>query len=140
MQLLGEFYDLKSKLLESKENIIKDIEGRTIDEKPTNIISWLMFHDVLNESKASTPFDSKTVNTVKGGKHQKETKKSSNKVKKGKKLSQSHPRKKKTTCKKSIGCRIRMLVEYGDNDKMNSTIITIKEEVNYNFFIREGTK
>ena len=33
MQLLGEFYDLKSKLLESEENIINDIQGKTIEEK-----------------------------------------------------------------------------------------------------------
>ena len=72
MQLLGEFYDLKSKLLESEENIIKDIEGRTIEEKTTNVINWFMFNDVSNEPKTSTLFDSKTVDTVKGGKHQKE--------------------------------------------------------------------
>ena len=41
MQLLGEFYDLKSKLLESEENIIKDIEGRTIEEKTTNLSTGL---------------------------------------------------------------------------------------------------
>ena len=33
MQLLGEFYDLKSKLLESEERIINDIQGKTIEEK-----------------------------------------------------------------------------------------------------------
>ena len=47
MQLLGEFYDLKSKLLESEENI-ENIEGRTIEEKTTNVINWFMFNDVSN--------------------------------------------------------------------------------------------
>ena len=35
---------------------------------------------------------------------------------------------------KSLGCRIRMLVGYGENDKMNATIITTKEEVDYQFW------
>ena len=34
---------------------------------------------------------------------------------------------------KSIGCRIRMLVGYGDSDKMNATIITTKEDVDHQF-------
>ena len=56
MKLLGEFYDLKSELLESKENIIKDIEGWSIEEKTTNIINWFMFHDISNEPKTSNLF------------------------------------------------------------------------------------
>ena len=71
LQLLGEFYDLKSKLWESEENIINDTKGRTIEEKTTNVINWFMFNDVSNEPKTSTLFDSKTVDTVKGGKRQK---------------------------------------------------------------------
>ena len=42
MELLGEFYDLKSNLLESEEKIINDIQGKTIEEKTSNIIKWLM--------------------------------------------------------------------------------------------------
>ena len=36
-------YVLKSKLLESKENKIDDIEGRTMEEKTTNIIKFFWF-------------------------------------------------------------------------------------------------
>ena len=56
MKLSGEFYDLKSELLESKENIIKDIERWSIEEKTTNIINWFMFHDISNEPKTSNLF------------------------------------------------------------------------------------
>ena len=40
MQLLGEFYDLKSKLLESEENIVREIQGNPTEEKPFNIIIY----------------------------------------------------------------------------------------------------
>ena len=33
----------------------------------------------------------------------------------------------------SVGCRIRMLVGYGENGEMNATIITTKEKVDYQF-------
>ena len=33
MKLLLEFYDLKSKLLENEEKIIKDMQGNSIEEK-----------------------------------------------------------------------------------------------------------
>ena len=75
MKLLGEFYDLKSKLLESEENIIKYIEGRSIEEKTINIINWFIFNDVSNEPKTSILFDSRNVDTINSGKHQKGTKK-----------------------------------------------------------------
>ena len=99
-----------------------------------------MYNDVSNKPKTSTLFDSKTVDTVKGRKHQKKAKTGSYKDKVRQKLSQLYPRKKKTTCKKS-GCRIRMLIGYGDNEKMNATVITTKVEVDYQYFaIQEGTK
>jgi hypothetical protein len=34
----------------------------------------------------------------------------------------------------SFGCKIRMLVGYGEDGKMNATINTTKEEVNYQFW------
>ena len=54
MQLLGEFYDLKSKLLESEENIINNIEGKTIEEKTSNIIKWFMHNEVSDKPKNVT--------------------------------------------------------------------------------------
>ena len=65
MQLLGQFYDLKSKLLESEENIIKNIEGRTIEEKTTNVINWFMHNEVSDKPKSSTSFDSKAEEVIK---------------------------------------------------------------------------
>ena len=65
VQLLGEFYDLKSKLLQREENIINNIEGRTVEEKTTNLIKWFMHNDVSDKLKSATAFDSKLVDTFK---------------------------------------------------------------------------
>ena len=46
VQLLREFFDLKSKLLENEEDEVNEIVGRTIEEKTTNIIEWFMHNDV----------------------------------------------------------------------------------------------
>ena len=40
----------------------------------------------------------------------------------------------------SVGCRIRMLVGYGENGEMNATIITTKEEVDYQFWYPKRNK
>ena len=72
MQLRGEFYDLKSKLLESEEHRINDIEGKTLEEKTTNIIKWVMHNHASDKPKSSTSLDSKVLDTFKGTKHQKE--------------------------------------------------------------------
>ena len=117
MQLLGEFYDLKSNFLESEENIIKDIEGRTIEEKTTNVINWFMHNDVSDKPKTSTPFDSKMVDTVEGNKHQKEAKKGSYEDKERQKAISITSTQDEDYMQKSLRCRIRMLVGYGENDK-----------------------
>ena len=67
MQLLGEFYDLKSKLLESEENIIREIEGNTTEEKTFNIIKWFMHINVSTKPNSQTSLDL----NVKGIEHQK---------------------------------------------------------------------
>ena len=53
MKLLSEFYDLKSKLLESEEKIINDIQGNTIEEKTSNIINWFMHNEVTEKPKSN---------------------------------------------------------------------------------------
>ena len=72
MQLLGEFYDLKSKLLENEEDIVNEIEGHTIEERTTNIIKWFMHNDASDNSKRSTSPKAKVMDTCKRTKHQKE--------------------------------------------------------------------
>jgi len=42
---------LKSKLLESKENIVNDIQGKTIEEKPSSIIKWFMHNTVADKPR-----------------------------------------------------------------------------------------
>ena len=51
MELLGVFYDLKSQLLENEEHIIKDIEGRIIEEKTSNAINWFIHNEIPDKSK-----------------------------------------------------------------------------------------
>ena len=82
--------------MESKENIIKDIDGRTIEEKTTNVIKWCMHNDVSYKQKSTTSFDSKAVNTVKETKLQKEA------TKIGKKQSRLCLHKKTTTSKQGL--------------------------------------
>ena len=41
---------------------------------------------------------------------------------------------------KSVGCRIRMLVGYDKDSKINATIITTKEEVDYQFWYPKRNK
>ena len=53
MKLLSEFYDLKSKLLESEEKIINDIQGNSIEEKTSNIINWFMHNEATNKRKSN---------------------------------------------------------------------------------------
>ena len=59
MQLLGEFYDLYSKMLESEERIINDIEGKTIEEKTSNIFQWFMHNEVTDKPKSNLSSKSK---------------------------------------------------------------------------------
>ena len=59
MKLLSEFYDLKSKLLESEEKIINDIQGNSIEEKTSNIINWFMHNEVTNKPKSNPSSTSK---------------------------------------------------------------------------------
>ena len=54
MQLLGENYDLKSKLLESEEKIVDDMKGKTIEEQNSNIIKWFM-HNEIPDKPTNTP-------------------------------------------------------------------------------------
>ena len=51
MKLLSEFYDLKSKLLENEAQIIKDMQGNTIEEKTSNIINWFMHNKMKKKPK-----------------------------------------------------------------------------------------
>ena len=42
---------MKSKLFESKENIVNDIQGKTIEEKPASIIKWFMHNTVADKPR-----------------------------------------------------------------------------------------
>ena len=76
MKLLQEFYELKSNLLGNEDDILKNIEGSTIEETTTNIINWFMFNDVANDPNASSLSESRNV-TVVSAKPQKGPKKRS---------------------------------------------------------------
>ena len=75
MELLGEFYNLKLQYLENEEHIIKDIEGRTIEEKTTNVINWFIHNEIPDKPRSPTSFDSKAEKAVKRTKPQKEASK-----------------------------------------------------------------
>ena len=127
MQLLGEFYDFKSKLLESEEKIINGIQGRTIAEKTSRIICWFMHNEVTDKPKSTVSSKSKQ--------------KRGNKVdtEKQKAISIESTQEDKSNLP-SVGCRIRMLVGYDDKGIMNTTIITPKEDVDQQFWYPKRNK
>jgi len=133
MELLGEFHDLKSQLLENEELIIKGIKGRTIEEKTMNLISWFMHNEMPDKPKSPTSFDSKAEKAVKRTKPQNEASKRSYDGKEKQKAISIVSTPEDDNKRIKLGCKIRMLVGYGDNHEMNATIITTKEEVDYQF-------
>ena len=58
--------DLKSKLFESKERIISKFQGKTIEEKNSNIINWFMHNQVTDKPKSNPSSNSKQNNGEKG--------------------------------------------------------------------------
>ena len=122
MKLLSEFYDLKSKLLENEEQIIKDMQGNSIEEKTVNIIDWFI-HNEVKEKPKSNPSSSKS------------------KRKRGKIISTGNqktfsiePTQEDESNLPRVGCRIRMCVGYDDKGKMSTVMITPKEDVDYQFW------
>ena len=139
MKLLQEFYELKFNLLGNEDDILKNIEGSTIEETTTNIINWFMFNDVANDPKASSRFESRNVTTV-SAKHQKGLKKRSHGGEEKQKVISVESTQEEKHMPKSVGCRIRMLVGYDMEGKINATIITTKEEVDYQFWYPKRNK
>ena len=110
MKLLQEFYELKFNLLKNEDDILKNIEGNTIEETTTNIINWFMFNDVANDPKASCLLESRNVTTV-SAKPQKGLKKKSQASEEKQKLSQSNPYNKKNTCLKMMVAESECLLD-----------------------------
>ena len=66
MQLLG------AKLLQNEQDIVNEIERKTIEERTTNAIKWFMHNDTSDKPKHSTSPKAKVLDTCKRTKHQKE--------------------------------------------------------------------
>jgi len=117
MKLLSEFYDLKSKLLENEEQIVKDIQGNSIEEKTVNIIDWFIHNEVKEKPKSNPSSTSKS------------------KRKRGNQKTFSiESTQEDDSNLPSVGCRIRMCVGYDDKGNMSAVIITPKEDVDYQFW------
>ena len=111
-----------------------------------------MYNDVSDKPKHSTSPKAKNLDTCKRTKHQKEAHQldahkslnNTNQEKsKWRKRSCDDKEKQKAFVIESLqednikpdhGCKIRMLVGYGKSKKLNATIITTKEEVDYQFW------
>ena len=109
LKLLSEFYYLKSKLLENEEQIVKDMQGNSIEEKTVNIINWFMHNVVKEKPKSNSPASSKS------------KRKRGNQKTFSIELTQEDE-----SNLTSVGCRIRMCVGYDDKGKMSAVIITPK--------------
>ena len=120
IKLLGEFYDLKSDLLVSVEKII-NIKGKTIEEETFNIIKWFIHNEIPD----------KPVNTLSHRSKQKKSKIDDE----GKNPTISIKSTQEDEIKvPSVGCRIRILVGYEDNGKINACIISTKDDVDNQFW------
>ena len=106
MKLLSEFYDLKSKLLENEEQIVKDMQGNSIEEKTVNIIDWFI-HNEVKEKPKSNPSS---------------TFKSKRKRGNQKAFSIESTQEDESNLP-SVGCRIRMCVGYDDKGKMSALLL-----------------
>ena len=111
MKLLQEFFELKFNLLKNEDNILKNIEGNTIEETTTNIINWFMFNDVADDSNISSLFESSNVTTV-SAKPQKGLKKRKQGSEEKQKVTSVKSTQEEKYIPKSVGCRIRILVGY----------------------------
>jgi len=117
MKLLSEFYDLKSKLLEKEEQIVKDMHGNSIEEKTLNIVDWFIQEEVKEKPKSNPSSASKP------------------KRKRGNQKTFSiESTQEDNSNLPSVGCRIRMCVGYDDKGNMSAVIITPKEDVDYQFW------
>ena len=95
-----------------------------------------MFNDVANDPKTSSLFESnKNVKPQKGSKKRSQVSEVKQKI-----ISIKSTLEAEKYMPKSVGCRIRMLVGYNMKGKMNSTIITTKEEVDYQLWYPKRNK
>ena len=139
MKLLQEFYELKFNLLKNEDDILKNIEGNTIEETTTNLINWFIFNDVVDCSNISTLFESRYTTPI-NAKRQKGSKKRRQGSEDKQKVTSIESAQKVKDIPKSVGCRIRILVGFDKDSKMNATIITSKEEVDYQFWYPKRNK
>ena len=121
MKLLSEFYDLKSKLLESEEQIMEQMQGNSFEEKTSNIIDWFI-HGEVREKPMTTPSSKSKPMTTPSSKSKRKRGKITTTILSVESTQEDLP---------SIGFRIRMCVGYDDKGKMSAVIITPKEDVDY---------
>ena len=57
IQMLGEFYDSKSNMLENEENIIGNIQGNTTEERPFKIVKWFIHNEASTSPIRLTSFN-----------------------------------------------------------------------------------
>ena len=73
METLGEFHDLKSKLLESEESVVNDIKGDTSEEKTYKILKWFIQNEIPANPIRSTSLSPNVTRNIKGTEYQKHT-------------------------------------------------------------------
>ena len=93
------------------------MHGNSIEEKTVNIIDWFIQEEVKEKPKSNLSSASKS------------------KRKRGNQKTFSiESTQEDDSNLPSVGCRIRMCVEYDDKGKMSAVIITPKEDVDYQFW------
>ena len=103
------------------------------------MINWFIFNDVVDCSNISTLFESSNTTPI-NAKRQKGSKKRRQGSEDKQKVTSIESAQKVKDIPESVGCRIRILVGFDKDSKMNATIITSKEEVDYQFWYPKRNK
>ena len=69
MQTLGEFYDLKSNMLEKEENIISNTDGKSTEERTFKIVKWFVHNEASISPIRLTSFNPDVSANIKGTKN-----------------------------------------------------------------------
>ena len=73
METLGEFHDLKSKLLEREESIVNNIKGDLTDSFTCKILEWFIHNEIAANPIRSTSLSPNVTRNIKGTEYQKHT-------------------------------------------------------------------
>jgi len=142
LETLGEFHELKSNMLDNEDYIISNRKEDNPVKKENKIIEWFMINEVSAKPLHPSSFLPEWQQNIEVGLDKmsspdsliKNTQITSSGKRKQRNIAQKDQKNKvsKSEQEKTVGHKIRFLVGV-DNGKINATITTSKEEIDYQF-------